>query len=95
MTITIDAELVALIVVGFVAGTAAAVLFEGRSARANWIRNGIIGMIGAFLGKVIFDALDITDDIPEILTGTITVAEIIIAIVGAAILLFVARMVIR
>jgi uncharacterized membrane protein YeaQ/YmgE (transglycosylase-associated protein family) len=51
MTITIDAELVALIVVGFVAGTAAAVLFEGRSARASWIRNGIIGMIGAFLGK--------------------------------------------
>ncbi len=92
MTITIDANLVALLLVGFVAGTAAASLMGRRQSSSMWLQNGIIGLLGALLGKIIFDALNIT--MPEVLTGTITVADVLVAIVGALILLFVARRVI-
>jgi uncharacterized membrane protein YeaQ/YmgE (transglycosylase-associated protein family) len=92
MTITIDAHFVALLIVGLVAGTSAAIVFErGVSARSRWLRNLVIGIIGAFLGKLIFDALDLTDKIPNILTGTLTAADILIAFVGAAILIVIAR----
>ncbi len=89
MTITINADLVALLLIGFVAGTAAASLMGGRNAPSMWLQNGIIGLLGAFLGKIIFDTLNIT--VPEVLTGTIGVADILVAIVGALILMFVAR----
>ena len=92
MTITIDANLVALLLVGFVAGTAAASLIGGRAASGMWLQNGIIGVLGAFLGKIIFDALNIT--MPDVLTGTITVADVLVAMVGALVLMFVARRVI-
>jgi uncharacterized membrane protein YeaQ/YmgE (transglycosylase-associated protein family) len=92
MTITIDAHFVALLIVGLVAGTSAAIVFErGVSARSRWLRNLVIGIIGAFLGKLIFDALDLTEKIPNILTGTLTAADILIAFVGAAILIVIAR----
>jgi uncharacterized membrane protein YeaQ/YmgE (transglycosylase-associated protein family) len=84
MTITIDANLVALLLVGFVAGTAAATIMGGRNAPSMWLQNGIIGVLGAFLGKIIFD----------LLTGTITVADVLIAMIGALVLMFVARRVI-
>jgi uncharacterized membrane protein YeaQ/YmgE (transglycosylase-associated protein family) len=92
MTITIDANLVSLLLIGFVAGTAAANLMGGRKAATMWLQNGVLGLLGAFLGKIIFDALNIT--MPEIFRGTITVADILVAIVGAVILIFVARRVI-
>jgi uncharacterized membrane protein YeaQ/YmgE (transglycosylase-associated protein family) len=92
MTITIDANLVALLLVGFVAGTAAATIMGGRNAPSMWLQNGIIGVLGAFLGKIIFDLLNIT--VPEVLTGTITVADVLIAMIGALVLMFVARRVI-
>jgi uncharacterized membrane protein YeaQ/YmgE (transglycosylase-associated protein family) len=92
MTITIDAHFVALLIVGLVAGTAAAIVFErGVSARSRWLRNLLIGIIGAFLGKLIFDALNLNDKIPNVLTGTITTADILIAFIGAAILILIAR----
>jgi len=92
MTITIDAHFVALVIVGLVAGTAAAIVFERSvSARSRWLRNLAIGIVGAFLGKLIFDALNLNDQIPDILTGTITTADILIAFVGAAILILIAR----
>jgi uncharacterized membrane protein YeaQ/YmgE (transglycosylase-associated protein family) len=92
MTITINAHFVALLVVGLVAGTAAAIVFErGVSARSRWLRNLVIGIIGAFLGKLIFDTLSLNDKIPTILTGTITTADMLIAFIGAAILILIAR----
>ncbi|HVO71018.1 MAG TPA: GlsB/YeaQ/YmgE family stress response membrane protein, partial [Aggregatilineaceae bacterium] len=91
-TITIDAHFVALLIVGLVAGTAAAIVFErGVSARSKWLRNLVIGIVGAFLGKLIFDALNLSDKIPSVLTGTITTADILIAFVGASILILIAR----
>lgn len=94
MTITIDADLIALLVVGFIAGTAAASMLGSRSESRMWLRNGILGVLGALIGKVIFDLLEITDDIPDVLSGTITVADILVAIVGALLLIVVARRVI-
>jgi uncharacterized membrane protein YeaQ/YmgE (transglycosylase-associated protein family) len=91
MTITIDADLVALLIIGFIAGTAAASLAGSRSAARMWLRNGVLGVLGAFLGSAIFDLLDVTDDIPHALMGTITVADILVAIVGAIILIVAAR----
>ncbi len=92
MTITIDANLVALLLIGFVAGTAAASLMGGRNAPSRWLQNGVIGVLGAFLGKIVFNALNIT--MPKVLTGTMTVADVLVAMVGALILMFVARRVI-
>jgi uncharacterized membrane protein YeaQ/YmgE (transglycosylase-associated protein family) len=92
MTITIDAHFIALLIVGLVAGTAAAIVFErGVSGRTRWLRNLVIGIIGAFLGKLIFDTLSLNDKIPNILTGTITTADMLIAFIGAAILILIAR----
>jgi uncharacterized membrane protein YeaQ/YmgE (transglycosylase-associated protein family) len=91
VTITIDADLVALLIIGFVAGTAAASIVGSRRSTRMWLRNGILGVLGAFLGAVIFDLLNITDDIPEVLSGTISVADILVAIVGAIILIVVAQ----
>ncbi|MBI5959466.1 MAG: GlsB/YeaQ/YmgE family stress response membrane protein [Chloroflexi bacterium] len=89
MTITIDANMISLLLIGFVAGTAAASIMGGHRAPSMWLQNGVIGILGAFLGKIIFDLLNIT--IPEILTGTITVADILVALTGALVLMFVAR----
>jgi uncharacterized membrane protein YeaQ/YmgE (transglycosylase-associated protein family) len=92
MTITIDSDLIALLLVGLIAGTAAASLLERSTyASANWVRNVIIGVLGAFIGALIFDVLNLNDDIPEILSGTISVADIVVAFVGAVVLLVVAR----
>ncbi len=92
MTITIDSDLIALVLVGLIAGTAAASLLErGARAGANWLRNIIIGVLGAFIGALIFDVLNINDDIPEILSGTISVADIAVAFVGAVLLILIAR----
>ena len=89
MTITIDADLVALLIIGFIAGTAAAAVL-GRGRR-SMLWNGLIGVLGAFLGTVLFDALNLNDDIPEFLQGSISVADIVVAIVGAAIIMLVAN----
>lgn len=92
MTITIDANLIALLLIGFIAGTAASGIMGGRNAPSKWLENGVIGILGALLGKIIFAAVHIT--MPKLLSGTITVGDILIAIVGALILMFVARRVI-
>jgi uncharacterized membrane protein YeaQ/YmgE (transglycosylase-associated protein family) len=96
MNITIDAEIVALIVLGLIAGTAAAAVFErGRQSSRSWLRNVLIGVLGALLGALIFGALDLEDDIPNVLTGAITVADMLIAVVCAGLLMVVARIIRR
>jgi uncharacterized membrane protein YeaQ/YmgE (transglycosylase-associated protein family) len=59
--VTIDVNLVALLLISFIAGTAQPILWGGgRNAPLRWLQNGIIGVLGAFLGKIIFNALNIT-----------------------------------
>jgi uncharacterized membrane protein YeaQ/YmgE (transglycosylase-associated protein family) len=96
MTITVDADLIALIIIGFVAGSTAAMLFERRrDSNAMWVRNIIIGVIGAFIGAFLFDQLGLRDDIPGILMGEITPADILVAFVGAAVLMLIAAVIRR
>lgn len=91
MTVQLTFELIDLVIfllVAFVAGTAASTLLV-RYSRYNPVVNTILGMIGAFLGQYLFDALDIT------LSGNffqrgITIADIFIAFMGAVIVLILA-----
>jgi len=82
-------EIIAFIVMAIVAGTAAVAIIERRSAarRGRWLRNLIVGIIGALVGQFLFKLLDIEP--PEILQGTITLADILIAFLGAILVLFI------
>lgn len=92
MTITIDAGTFALLLVGLLAGTAAALMADdSRRGGEKVLRNVIVGVAGALLGGVLFEALDLYDDIPDLLMGTITAADILVAFVGAFLLMLVFR----
>jgi uncharacterized membrane protein YeaQ/YmgE (transglycosylase-associated protein family) len=88
-------EIIALLIVGALAGTAAATLLGERRNRTttDLIRNTVIGVLGALIGGFLFNALDIT--MPDVLKADITLANILVAFVGALILLVVARLVNR
>ncbi|PJF43496.1 MAG: GlsB/YeaQ/YmgE family stress response membrane protein [Phototrophicales bacterium] len=88
-------ELVALLIIGLVSGTAAASVTSGRGKRSmnDWIRNTVIGIIGAIIGKLIFDILDI--GLPSFLNAAVTPADLLIAFIGALIVIFLARFIQR
>jgi uncharacterized membrane protein YeaQ/YmgE (transglycosylase-associated protein family) len=88
-------EIIALLIVGALAGTAAATLLGERRNRTttDLIRNTVIGVLGALIGGFLFNALDIK--MPDVLKADITLANILVAFVGALILLVVARLVNR
>ncbi len=92
MTITIDGETFALLLVGVLAGTAAALVIE-RSTRSGrrLLRNVSIGVIGALVGEFVFDELGLVDDIPDFLTGSITAADVLVAFTGAVLLMLIWR----
>lgn len=93
MSITIDTGLLTLLVTGLISGTASAAVAESayRSSRRFWLRNLVIGVLGAVLGVFLFDALGLVDDLPAILAGTITLAELFIAFIGGVLLILLAR----
>jgi len=83
-------EILALLIVGAIAGAAAAYVMGLRAAKGNTqvvIRNIVIGIIGALLGGFLFDLLNI--ELPEILAAPITVADIFVAFIGGLIVIFV------
>jgi uncharacterized membrane protein YeaQ/YmgE (transglycosylase-associated protein family) len=81
-------ELVALLIIGALAGSAAASLMGLRkSKKGNWIYNTVIGILGAIVGTLLFDALKWNP--PEILTHPITAAEVLIAFIGGVIVIIV------
>ena len=88
-------EIIALLIVGALAGTAAATLLGERRDKStrNLVRNTVIGVLGALIGGFLFDALDI--DLPAVLDAEITLAKILVAFVGALVVLVVARLVNR
>ncbi len=85
------AQAVALIIIGALAGTAAASLTgmvkRGRH-HTTWLYNTLIGILGALVGSILFDAIKWTP--PEFLNEPITAAEILTAFVGALIVIVVA-----
>ena len=88
------AEIVALIIVGLLAGSAAASVMEIRWIRRRirtrrWAYYAVVGVLGALVGQLLFSALGI--NVPELLSGEIEVADIVMAFVGAIIVIFVAE----
>lgn len=88
-------EILALIIVGVLAGSAAASLLGARWVRqkssksGRWVYFAVVGVLGALVGQLLFNALDI--DLPDLLSATITVADIVVAFVGALVVLVVVR----
>lgn len=88
-------DILALLIVGAVAGTAAAAVLRGRGSagRSDWLRNTVIGVLGALVGGFLFDALDLT--LPDILSGALTPADVLVAFVGALIVIAAVRLIQR
>jgi uncharacterized membrane protein YeaQ/YmgE (transglycosylase-associated protein family) len=87
-------EILALIIVGLLAGSAAAAVMGlrwlgrfRRKGRGSWLYYTVIGVVGALVGQLLFQTLDIS--LPDLFSATITVAEIVIAFVGAVIVILV------
>jgi uncharacterized membrane protein YeaQ/YmgE (transglycosylase-associated protein family) len=73
-------EIITVLVVGGVAGWVAGLIMKGGGF--GIIGNIIVGVVGAFAGKFIFDALSIS------IAGGIA-GELITAVIGAVVVLFV------
>ncbi len=88
-------DILALLIIGALAGTAAASVLRGQAStkRSDWIRNTVIGVLGALVGGFLFDVLNLNDDLPKILSGTLTPADVLVAFVGALIVIAASRMI--
>jgi uncharacterized membrane protein YeaQ/YmgE (transglycosylase-associated protein family) len=86
-------QLVTWIIIGAIAGFLAGLLIRGRHMGTLW--NVIIGLIGAVVGGVLFNLLHIP--IPAALNAGIELklADIIIAFVGAVVVLLIAALIYR
>jgi uncharacterized membrane protein YeaQ/YmgE (transglycosylase-associated protein family) len=83
-------EILALIILGILAGSTAAWATSGltkKRGKNGWLNNAVIGVLGALVGGFIFSALDI--EMPDILSGTIQVADMLVAFIGACIVIIV------
>ncbi len=87
-------QIIALIIVGALAGTAATTLlgkrFGGKKSN-DLIRNTVVGVLGAVVGGFLFNALDIT--LPDALSKGITVADVVVAFVGAVVVIVAASII--
>ena len=80
-------QIILFLVVAVIAGTAANALI-GRG-NGSTVTNTLIGIVGAFVGQFIFNALDI--NLTGALNEGITLGEVLIAIVGALVVILVVR----
>jgi uncharacterized membrane protein YeaQ/YmgE (transglycosylase-associated protein family) len=84
---TLDAQTVAIIlVVGLVAGWLASFVVGGYGA----VRYVVTGLLGAIVGSYLFAALNMRMPISDPF-----IAQIVVAAIGAIVLVFLARLVIR
>lgn len=83
-------DIILWLIIAYFAGTAASTLIERRKVAGRLrIRNTILGGLGAFVGQVIFDALDL--DLGEFFAKNISLGEITVAFIGAVVVLAVLR----
>jgi uncharacterized membrane protein YeaQ/YmgE (transglycosylase-associated protein family) len=88
-TITIvPSQVVTWLIIGLIAGFLASILVRGR--RLGTIASIIVGLIGALVGGFLFSALGIST--PSALSGGITLEyiDIVVAFIGAVIVLMIA-----
>jgi uncharacterized membrane protein YeaQ/YmgE (transglycosylase-associated protein family) len=78
-------QIIVWIIIGGLAGAVAGMIVRGRKRGFGLIGNIVIGLIGAFIGGIIFDSFNIN------IAGDIAFSadDLISAIVGSLILLFV------
>lgn len=79
-------DLFLLLLLALIAGTSASQLIGGRR---DTIFNTLVGIVGSFIGPALFRLLDI--DLPDALDRGITLAEVLIAFVGALLTLIIVR----
>ena len=85
---TIDVStLIVWIIVGAIAGWLAGLLMRGHSL--GTLTNIIVGLLGALVGGILFTLLHLS--VPSFLNGqlTVKVADIVIAFVGAVVVLLI------
>lgn len=80
-------DIILLLIVGLLAGTAASSIF--MRGHTNALVNTILGIAGAILGQFVLDVLDL--DLPSALNEGISMAAVLTAFIGAAIVLLIAR----
>lgn len=81
-------QIISLLIIGALAGTAAASLlgrYQKSKKTGGLVRNTVIGVLGALLGGFLFHALHIS--LPSALSKGITVADIITAFIGAVLVI--------
>jgi uncharacterized membrane protein YeaQ/YmgE (transglycosylase-associated protein family) len=84
MNISIDlGQLIVWLITGALAGYLAGVLLRGRGFGV--LGNLIIGLLGGLLGGIVFGLLGISLNLPRF---TFSLADLIVAFIGALILLF-------
>jgi uncharacterized membrane protein YeaQ/YmgE (transglycosylase-associated protein family) len=86
-------QIISLIIVGALAGTAATRVTGDKKKGNTLLRNTLVGILGALVGGFILHALDIS--LPDALSAGITVADIVVAFVGALIVIFIVRVINR
>ncbi len=94
VTVTFDIQqILTWIIVGLIAGFMAGVLIRGR--RYGLISSIIVGLIGAIVGGFVFRLFKV--QVPAFLAGElrIQVADVVVAFVGAAIVLLILSLVYR
>ncbi len=79
-------QLFSFIIIGAIAGAAAGNLMRGRDY--GLLGNILVGIVGAVIGVVLFDVLNI--NMPDI--ATISLGDILVAIVGAVIFILIASL---
>ena len=85
-------EIIALVILGALAGTAAASVMGLRKSKGRMeqaLVNTLIGIVGAVVGGFLFNALKIDDDLPEILKSSISLADLLVAFIGAIIVILI------
>ncbi len=86
------ASLIAWLFIGLMAGIAARSLV---SRDMGLLETTLAGLLGAVLGGYLFDALGLTDDLPGLLKKEFNLADLLVATIGAIILIMLARVLAR
>jgi uncharacterized membrane protein YeaQ/YmgE (transglycosylase-associated protein family) len=83
-------NIISWIIVGGIAGWVASMI-AGTNRDQGWVENVIVGIIGAFLGGLIFSFFGASGAV----TGPWNLTSFIVAIIGAIVLLFILRLIRR
>src|SRR5690242_5251997 len=87
------AQVIVWLVIGGIAGALAGALLRGR--RFTILTSILIGLIGAFIGGLLFNFLHIQLPAAFNVPLTFTLGDIVVAFVGAVLVLFIASLLYR